>query len=170
MPFKGLHSFRIHDPDNFDDFRLLKDEFGPGIHVVYGLTGEGEDRKSDVQAIRFRTDEYSKSEAEGWLEDNDFDPISYEAPAVEAAKASRWGDMKAVVQDLKHLDAPRSAWATIELEPRPDGKTPTQFRKELIREGNWSHPITGQRLVIKKSDLAAWEKKFSQFTPFGVRT
>lgn len=157
MPFKGLHAFRIQDPDEYDDFRMVKDEFGDGIHVVYGLKGEGDDRTSEVQSIRFEADQWEKGDCEDWLEENDFQPIGYEAPAAEESKQARV------------FTPPQSAWASVELEPRPDGQEPTKFRKELIREGDWQHPWSGEHLSVRKKDLSRWENQFQAMVDAGMK-
>jgi len=155
MPFAGLHSFRIKSPDQFDDFRMKKDEFGNGIHVVYGLKAAGGETKSEVQAIRFETSTFTKEQALEWLKTNNFAPISYEAPA----------DMANVV--LPCPDA--SDFERLDLEPRPDGKKANRYRKELIHEGLWVHPQTGVEIKLKRGHLDRFVEKFSEMIAAGLK-
>ncbi len=77
-PYPNEHAARIHNPDKYDSFRRKNNEFGDGIHVIYGI----KDSKSEVQAIRFDKNKFTVSEAKKWLKDNNWKYISFE-PASE---------------------------------------------------------------------------------------
>jgi len=147
MPFAGLHSFRIQRSGKFEEFRISKDTFGPGIHAVYGILVKDGERTSEVQAIRFETSKFTKAQAEAWLKEHDFSPIGYEPPA----------SLSSVVLPCHDTDFER-----LELEPRPDGEHANRYRKELIREGHWKHPNSGVELDLTKTDLSRFVKMFDE--------
>ena len=70
-PYPNEHAARLTDPGQYDSLRRENDAGGPGIDFIYGIK-EG---KSEIQAIRFRSSEYSPAEARQWLAEHDFDPI-----------------------------------------------------------------------------------------------
>jgi ppGpp synthetase/RelA/SpoT-type nucleotidyltranferase len=86
MAYPTEHSARIASPRRFSDLRRKKDEFGEGIDVVYGIRSEKGPRggQTQVQSIRFDSKQWTERGAEGWLDDNDFDPIAF-----DPAKADR---------------------------------------------------------------------------------
>ncbi len=51
------YAYRQQNPDKYDDFRVDSAPFdfdkNDGVHVIYGITVEGDDRKSEIQSIRF---------------------------------------------------------------------------------------------------------------------
>ena len=73
-PYPNEHAARLKDPDQYDSLRRVNDEGGPGIDFIYGIK-EGE---SEIQAIRFRSSQYSPAEARAWLAEHGFDPIEFE--------------------------------------------------------------------------------------------
>jgi len=73
-----MHSGRVKDPSGAKQCRLVKDEFGTGIHVVY-CTWDGS--KWEVQAIRFDSEKFTVAEGKKWLEDHDWKAISFEEAA-----------------------------------------------------------------------------------------
>lgn len=91
MPYKGEHSARIKDPDQYDRFRRKNDEFGDGIDVIYGI--KDEEDLTEVQSIRFDSDKFTVAEAKEWLKDHDWDYIKFE-PAIDEDKQKRFfGDL-----------------------------------------------------------------------------
>jgi len=73
-PYPNEHAARLKDPDQYDSLRRENDAGGPGIDYIYGIK-EG---TSEIQAIRFRSSEYSPAEARAWLAEHDFDAIEFE--------------------------------------------------------------------------------------------
>lgn len=71
MPYNNLHTFRIRNPEQFDSFRTVKDKFGDGIDVLFGI----KDGKSVVASIRFDSGKFSYTSAKQWLKDHDYNPI-----------------------------------------------------------------------------------------------
>jgi hypothetical protein len=77
-PYPNEHAARIKEPGQFDSFRRKNNEFGDGIHVIYGI----KDEESEVQSIRFNKNKFTVVEAKKWLKDNNWKYISFE-PASE---------------------------------------------------------------------------------------
>lgn len=83
MPYLNEHAFRLQEPDKYEDFRRVNDEFGNGIHAIYGLKTENEDTKSELQSIRFDAKVFSFDEAKKWVEEHDYSPIESEEATSE---------------------------------------------------------------------------------------
>ena len=74
MPYKSEHAFRLHEPSEFESFSRKNNEFGEGIHVIYGI----KDGKSKVQSIRFSVSKWTFAEAKTWMKDHDWKYIKAE--------------------------------------------------------------------------------------------
>ena len=74
-PYPNEHAARINNPDKYVEFARDNDEFGSGIHVIYGIL---EDRSSEVQSIRFDSEKFTPDEAKAWLEEHDYNYIEFE--------------------------------------------------------------------------------------------
>lgn len=74
MPYPHEHAFRVKEPSQFDSFARKNNEFGDGIHVIYGI----KDNKSQVQSIRFSASKWTFSEAKKWMSDHNWKYISAE--------------------------------------------------------------------------------------------
>jgi HK97 family phage major capsid protein/HK97 family phage prohead protease len=73
-PYPNEHAARLTDPEQYDSLRRENDAGGSGIDFIYGIK-EG---TSEIQAIRFRSSQYTPAEARAWLSEHDFDPIMFE--------------------------------------------------------------------------------------------
>lgn len=73
-PYPNEHAARLNDPEQYDSLRRENDAGGSGIDFIYGIK-EGE---SEIQAIRFRSSQYTPAEARAWLAEHDFEPIEFE--------------------------------------------------------------------------------------------
>jgi HK97 family phage major capsid protein/HK97 family phage prohead protease len=73
-PYPNEHAARLTDPDQYDSLRRENDAGGSGIDFIYGIK-EG---TSEIQAIRFRSSQFTPAEAREWLAEHDFDPIEFE--------------------------------------------------------------------------------------------
>jgi HK97 family phage major capsid protein/HK97 family phage prohead protease len=73
-PYPNEHAARLTDPEQYDSLRRENDAGGSGIDFIYGIK-EG---VSEIQAIRFRSSQFTPAEAREWLAENDFDPIMFE--------------------------------------------------------------------------------------------
>ncbi len=81
MSYPNEHAARLKDPDQYDELRRENNGFGNGIHAIFGIK-EGQNRKAELQAIRFDKKKFTESEAEKWLKDHDHQPLEFE-PASE---------------------------------------------------------------------------------------
>jgi len=73
-PYPNEHAARLTDPGQYDSLRRENDAGGPGIDFIYGIKAE----ESEIQAIRFRSSQYSPAEARAWLSEHDFEPMEFE--------------------------------------------------------------------------------------------
>lgn len=73
-PYPNEHAARLTDPAQYDSLRRENDAGGSGIDFIYGIK-EG---TSEIQAIRFRSSQFTPAEAREWLTEHDFDPIEFE--------------------------------------------------------------------------------------------
>jgi HK97 family phage major capsid protein/HK97 family phage prohead protease len=73
-PYPNEHAARLTDPEQYDSLRRENDAGGSGIDFIYGIK-EG---TSEIQAIRFRSSQFTPAEAREWLAEHDFDPIEFE--------------------------------------------------------------------------------------------
>ena len=80
-PYPNEHSARLKTASGYDRVRRKNDEFGEGIHAIYGIK-EGE--PTEVISIRFDKDKFSVAEAQAWLEENDYSPTKFEPASEEA--------------------------------------------------------------------------------------
>lgn len=72
MPYPNEHSCRILDPDKFKEMRRNNCEQkheGKCIDVIYGITGAGEDRKSEIQTLRYPVDVWTEASAKAHCEE-----------------------------------------------------------------------------------------------------
>ncbi len=67
-PFPNEHAARQIDPKQFKAFRRMHKAFPTGIDAIFGLYREPHKKtKTALQALRFRADKWSPSEARAWL-------------------------------------------------------------------------------------------------------
>lgn len=85
-PYANEHAARINDPRQYDALRRRNDAGGKGVDFIFGI----KDGTSEIQAIRFRVQFFTVSEAKAWLERNNFEPIEFE-PATEDARSMQGG-------------------------------------------------------------------------------
>lgn len=64
------------DPSKYIRVRRENDKFGPGISAIWGVT---EDKKVELQAVRFDKDKYTPEEARKWLADHKMKTIEFAA-------------------------------------------------------------------------------------------
>lgn len=79
-PFPNEHAARQVDPGKFKEFRRGKLPGGmAGIDVIFGITGAGANRKSQIQSIRFDAGKFTADQAKKWLKDHGFKAAGFEA-------------------------------------------------------------------------------------------
>lgn len=107
MPFPNEHAVRLVDPGEFERFRRVNDELGPGIHVIYGIR---EDRTSAIQALRFSLGKFTETQVRAWLKEHDMKPIGFEAATGPTKKAFGYLSLK----------VPKEYAETLAIEPDND--------------------------------------------------
>lgn len=85
-PLPSEHAARQQSPSQYTKFRRRNNEFGQGVHAIYGITAEG---KAELQSVRFDAGRFTPEEARAWLREHDLKQ-SLE-PSV--SKASRGSSM-----------------------------------------------------------------------------
>ncbi len=186
MPFPNEHAARLRDPDDFSSDPSWTDGGGgqfrrtrggtifesidvpETVGIIWGkLPGsDGENDPPVPQALRFQLDSWSPSEAREWLEENEIETVLFEEASGEdedGADLSFLGGSETV------FISPSSEFASVPDSDRPDGKPPRRFWKELIREGSWTHPITGQEFTIGLGHLSRWVRLFGEMSDEGVK-
>ena len=86
-PYPNEHAATITNSEEYDTFRRSNDEASQGIDFIFGIKNNEEG--AELQSIRFRLSEYSASEAEAWLERNEFEPIKFEPATNEKTMAEK---------------------------------------------------------------------------------
>ena len=81
-PYPTEHACRIKAPGGYDKVRRKNNEFGKGIHVIYGV----KDDKAEIQALRFDKDKFTAKEAKAWAKDHDYTCKPFEAAAEKQEK------------------------------------------------------------------------------------
>jgi HK97 family phage major capsid protein/HK97 family phage prohead protease len=135
-PYPNEHAARLKDPDQYDSLRRENDAGGSGIDFIYGIK-EG---TSEIQAIRFRSSQYSPAEARQWLAEHDFDPIEFEE-ATGDGEADR-----AAPDELKEGDFVR--WDS-------SGGTARGRIEHVMREGTLGVPDSEFSIEASAEDPAA---------------
>lgn len=77
-PYPNEHAARIKNPDQYDELRRENDAGGAGVHFIYGIKVDGDDRTSEIQSIRFSADKFTAVEATTWLKEHDFEAMTFE--------------------------------------------------------------------------------------------
>ena len=135
-PYPNEHAARLKDPDQYDSLRRENDAGGSGIDFIYGIK-EG---TSEIQAIRFRSSQYTAAEARAWLAEHDFDPIEFE-------EATGDGEAKRAEPDaLKEGDFVR--WDS-------SGGTARGRIEHVMREGTLGVPDSEFSIEASAEDPAA---------------
>lgn len=106
MPYKNEHAFRIKEPEQFDSFSRKNNEFGAGIHVIYGI----KDNKSTVQSIRFATSKFTFQEAKDWMKSHDWTYIKAEEATGNKAYTVKCG---ACGVEFDYLSEPENHMGTV---------------------------------------------------------
>ena len=79
-PFPNEPAARQTDPDQYQDFRRVHEDWLPeGVDVIYGIKTEGGERVSEIQSFRFDKNALTPREVRSWLTENDFKTTIEEA-------------------------------------------------------------------------------------------
>jgi HK97 family phage major capsid protein/HK97 family phage prohead protease len=142
-PYPNEHAARLTDPAQYDSLRRENDAGGSGIDFIYGIK-EGE---SEIQAIRFRSSQFTPAEARAWLAEHDFDPIMFEE-ATGDGEANR-----AAANELSEGDFVQ--WDS-------SGGTARGRIEHVMREGTLGVPDTEFSIDASAEDPAALIRIYSE--------
>jgi len=84
MPYKGEMACRLEDPDKYKELRRKNEEQesdGKPIDVIYGILEKDGKRTSEIQALRYKTDQWKEKDAKAHCDKRkgDFEPAEVEA-------------------------------------------------------------------------------------------
>lgn len=89
MPYLKEHAYRVNSPEKYKRIRRVNNEFGDGIHAIFGVLYQKDDDgndKTEVQAIRFDMKKFTVAEAKKWLVEHDYPNVGRLEPAVNNEK------------------------------------------------------------------------------------
>ena len=73
MPFPNEHAARQTDPGQYKEFRRTHPKgFPDGIDAIFGIKGEGKNRTSEIQTLRFDKKKWTPEAAKKWLKKHNF--------------------------------------------------------------------------------------------------
>ena len=142
-PYPNEHAARLTDPEQYDSLRRENDAGGSGIDFIYGIK-EG---VSEIQAIRFRSSQFTPAEAREWLAEHDFDPIMFEE-ATGDGEADRAAPGELSEGDFVQWDS--------------SGGTARGRIEHVMREGTLGVPDTEFSIDASAEDPAALIRIYSE--------
>jgi HK97 family phage major capsid protein/HK97 family phage prohead protease len=142
-PYPNEHAARLTDPEQYDSLRRENNAGGSGIDFIYGIK-EG---VSEIQAIRFRSSQFTPAEAREWLAENDFDPIMFEE-ATGDGEADRAAPGELSEGDFVQWDS--------------SGGTARGRIEHVMREGTLGVPDTEFSIDASAEDPAALIRIYSE--------
>jgi HK97 family phage major capsid protein/HK97 family phage prohead protease len=142
-PYPNEHAARLTDPEQYDSLRRENDAGGSGIDFIYGIK-EG---VSEIQAIRFRSSQFTPAEAREWLAEHDFDPIEFEE-ATGDGEADRAAPGELSEGDFVQWDS--------------SGGTARGRIEHVMREGTLGVPDTEFSIDASAEDPAALIRIYSE--------
>lgn len=142
-PYPNEHAARLTDPEQYDSLRRENDAGGSGIDFIYGIK-EG---VSEIQAIRFRSSQFTPAEAREWLAEHDFDPIMFEE-ATGDGEADRAAPGELSEGDFVQWDS--------------SGGTARGRIEHVMREGTLGVPDTEFSIDATAEDPAALIRIYSE--------
>jgi hypothetical protein len=77
-PYANEHAARLRDPGDFESIKQIWEDEDEGIRALGGPLKSDADGPNVEQAIRFDADKWTPSEAEEWLDENDYTVILFE--------------------------------------------------------------------------------------------
>lgn len=86
MPFPKEHAARMQAPGKYAKIRRKNNHFGPGVHVLFGVTKAG---KAEVQSIHFDKSKFTPAQAKAWLKSHKHKAKSFEKASGPKPKANK---------------------------------------------------------------------------------
>ena len=91
MPYPNEHAARQTDPGKYESFRRTHPKgFPAGIDVIWGISGKGPNRKSEIQSLRFDKNKWTPEASKKWLKDNGFKTTLERASEPAKVNKSFW--------------------------------------------------------------------------------
>ena len=150
-PYPNEHAARIKDPDEFDDFRRMKDQMADGVDSIIGLNmTDGNVDSSEIQSLRFDKLKWSVDDAKAWLDEHDFNVIEFE-PASEERVMERAEPDELKIGDFVEWDS-------------SGGKARGQI-DEVVRDGQIEVPDSDVVINGEPDDPAALIRIFQDGEP-----
>ena len=150
-PYPNEHAARIKDPDEFDDFRRMKDQMADGVDSIIGLKmTDGNVDSSEIQSLRFDKLKWSVDDAKAWLDEHDFNVIEFE-PASEERVMERAEPDELKIGDFVEWDS-------------SGGKARGQI-DEVVRDGQIEVPDSDVVINGEPDDPAALIRIFQDGEP-----
>ena len=147
MPYPNEHAARLKPPGMFKRFRRTNDKFGKGIHVIWGITKDGDVM---IESIRFDADKFTVAEAKKWLKDHGYKPIKFE-PARKVEHIEAGGVDNIIVNVL-----PKEVRIEV-LEDREHVVVPMVILTEGVHNGSFG-PVYYPKEELEKTPQA-WDHK-----------
>lgn len=189
LPYPGEHSARLRDPGSFSgspswtdggegQFRRTQGGTLYGsikvpqtVGIIWGKL-PGSDEASDPpvpQALRFKVESWSEGKAREWLKENGLEDklVKFEPAESEESEQSLIHPFTES-PEMIFIQCPQGEFSRMSTE-RPDGKPSNLFWKEIVREGSWVHPLTGQKITIQRAHLSRWFSLYHQMTEAGLK-
>ena len=104
-PYPNEHAARLKDPAQYEEFRREEDAGGDGVDFIYGIKIEDGETVSEIQSVRFDSEDFTADEAMEWLEDHEMEPIEFEE-ATEERIAKDEEHQENTVMDTKQDQQP----------------------------------------------------------------
>ncbi len=170
MPFPNEHAARIRDPKGFDSVKRQNDNFGSGIHAIFGVIAG----KSQLQSVRFDKTKFTPAEARRWMTEHDHKILLFE-PATGKQKASR------AMSKHKKQKRPTNNSGLLALygaDSQPEAVSATQnndqgqptrrYKKDIIHTGHYEHPKEDWELDVTPNRMDKWIDTFHKMKANGV--
>lgn len=153
MPYPNYHAARVKSPEAFARIAILK-TLPNGILVKGGPLKSNPSGGTTAQTYWFPKGRFSVEQARSWLKSHNITPILFE-PATGAAAS-------AILSEAH--DAEPIGDAIMQ-----DGEDPVQrFRKDMISEGIYIHPVHKWKLNVTKERIFQWLATYKRMRANGI--
>lgn len=177
MPFPNEHAARIKQPGQFNEFRRENDRLDSGIHAIFGITGTGKNRRSEIQAIRFDKDKFTPAQARRWLKEHDFKAIEFEPAEKQTGTSNLIHGQGSMFGEVSGLGGEKMPWF---IEKREDEFCVVKGTKENPIETEKCHATreaanaqmralyTAEEKQVDDTEKAVWTRAYINNLPDGA--